>query len=102
MKPTKPTSRNQGEGDRVAARHYNEQASEFVAQGRVDEAAKEAEAFVEADPQAAKSAEQKAKRGPHATKVSVDDLVNMGRSVVDRVKPYVDRAVSRIKSKLDR
>jgi hypothetical protein len=34
--------------------------------------------------------------------VSVDELVNMGRSVVERAKPYVERAVSKIKSKLHR
>jgi hypothetical protein len=102
MKPTNPTGKNQGEGDRVSARRYNKNASEFVAEGRVEAAATEAESFVESEPQEAAAAERKAKRGPHPTKVSVDELVNMGRSVVDRAKPYVERAVSKIKSKLNR
>lgn len=98
----KPTNRNQGEGDKVSARRYNKNASEFVAEGRVEQAAKEAEEFVESEPQEAASAERKAKRGPHPTKVSVDELVNMGRTVIDRAKPYVERAVSKVKSKLSR
>jgi hypothetical protein len=102
MKPTK-TNGNQGEGDRVSARHYNDAASEFAADdAKVDEAARDAATYVEADPEDAKQAERTAKRGPKGTRVSVDELVDMGRSVVDRVKPYVDRAISRVKSKLNR
>lgn len=102
MKPTNRTG-NQGEGDRVSARHYNEAASKYAEQdGKVDEAARDAAAYVEADPADAKRAERVAKRGPHGTRISVDELVGMGRSIVDRVKPYVDRAIARVKSKLDR
>lgn len=102
MKPTNPNG-NQGEGDRVSARHYNDAASEFAADdGQVDKAAREAAAYVEAEPADAKRAESTAKRGPKGTRVSVDELVDMGRSIVDRVKPYVDRAIARVKSKLDR
>lgn len=94
---------NQGEGNRTAARHYNDAASEFAANDqKVDEAAHEAAAYVEAEPEDAKQAERKAKRGPKGTRVSVDELVEMGRSVMDRVKPYVDRVIARVKSKLDR
>lgn len=39
--------RNEGEGNRTAARHYNEGAQEFVKAGRVDNAAKEAERAIE-------------------------------------------------------
>jgi hypothetical protein len=104
MKPTKPTGNgNQGEGDRVSARHYNDAASEFAADdAKVDRAARDAASYVEAEPDEAKRAERTAKRGPKGTRVSVDELVDMGRSIVDRVKPYVDRAIARVKSKLDR
>lgn len=34
--------------------------------------------------------------------VSVDELVKMGRTVMDRVKPYVNRAIARVKSTLNR
>lgn len=102
MKPTS-SNQNQGEGNRTAARHYNDAASEFAADDeKVEEAARDAAAYVDADPEDAKHAERVAKRGPKGTRVSVDELVDMGRSVVERVKPYVDRAIARVKSKLDR
>ena len=69
---------------------------------KVDEAAHEAAAYVDAEPADAKQAERTAKRGPKGTRVSVDELVDMGRSVVDRVKPMVDRAIARVKSTLNR
>ncbi len=34
--------KNQGEGNREAARHYNEQTREFVQSGKVDQAAADA------------------------------------------------------------
>lgn len=34
--------RNQGEGDRESARHYNENTKKFVESGKVDEAARKA------------------------------------------------------------
>lgn len=102
MKPTNPNG-NQGEGDKVSARHYNEAASKFAADDdKVDEAAHEAAAYVDAEPADAKQAERAAKRGPQGTRVSVDELVDLGRSVVDRVKPIVDRAIARVKSTLNR
>lgn len=104
MKPTIPADPNrkdpnQGEGDRMSARTYNMHAQEFVAEGKVDEAARDAAQFVESEPAEAQRAEAAARRGPRGTKVSVDELVGMGRSVIDRVRPYVARAVDRIKSK---
>lgn len=39
--------RNEGEGNRTAAREYNEKTKDFVESGRVDEAAKEAEHAIE-------------------------------------------------------
>lgn len=102
MKPNDPNG-NQGEGDRVSARHYNEAASEFAADdNKVDRAARTAASYVDAEPADAKRAERTAKRGPKGTSVSIDELIELGRSVVDRVKPYVDRAIARVKSKLDR
>ncbi len=91
---------NQGEGDKVSARHYNRQAEAFVADGKVDSAARDAAQFVEAEPDEAARAERKAKRGPSSTKVSVDELIAKGRTVIDRVRPYVDRVVDRVKSRL--
>jgi hypothetical protein len=105
MKPHNPGQHgkdpNQGEGDRTASRHYNRDVREFVADGKVEEAAREAKDFVEREPEEADRAERKAKRGPNAT-LSVDDLVAKARSVVDRVKPALQRASSSIRSRLSR
>jgi hypothetical protein len=102
MKPMNENG-NQGEGNRTAARHYNDAASEFAENDqKVEQAARDAASYVEAEPEDAKRAESQAKRGPKGTRVSVDELVEMGRSVMDRVKPYVDRVIARVKSKLDR
>ena len=93
---------NQGEGDKVSARHYNRQAESFVADGKVEQAARDAERFVEAEPDEAARAERKAKRGPHPTKVSVDELIAKSRTVIDRVRPIVDRVVDRVKSRFSK
>ena len=39
--------RNEGEGNRTAARHYNEAQQRFVKSGKVDEKAREAEKAIE-------------------------------------------------------
>lgn len=94
---------NQGEGDKTSARHYNRQVREFVADGKVDEAAREAAHFVEAEPDEANRAERAARKGPrHGTRVSVDELVAKGRTVIDRVRPMVERVVDRVRTRLGR
>jgi hypothetical protein len=101
MKPEKPTrDPNQGEGDRIAANHYNQQVRDFVAGGKVEPAAYDAEAYVVRNPADAARAERKAKRGPAKTRVSLDELVTMGRTVIERVRPMVDRAVGKVRSRL--
>jgi hypothetical protein len=104
MKPEKPTQRdaNQGEGDRISARHYNKGVHEFVSGGKVEPAARDAEAYVTRDPEDAERAERRAKRGPRGTRVSLDELMAMGRTVVDRVRPIVDRAVGRLRTRFGR
>lgn len=100
MKPTN-SDRNQGEGDRKSARRYNRKLREFISQGKVDPAAREAEAYVEHAPGDAERAERAAKRGPSArgTKVSVDELVAKGRTVFDRMRPLVSRVVARARKR---
>ncbi len=93
---------NQGEGDKASAREYNRQVQDFVADGKVDDAARDAARFVDEEPGEAKRAEQRAKRGPTSTKVTVDELIARGRSVIDRVRPIVDRVVDRVKSRLSK
>lgn len=93
---------NQGEGDKVSARHYNREVREFIADGKVDEAAREAAHYVESDPRDADRAEKQARKGPTASKVSVEVLVAKGRTVIDRVRPMVDKVVERVRSRLSR
>lgn len=42
-------SKNEGEGNRTAARHYNEATKKFVESGKVDSAAHEAEKAIESE-----------------------------------------------------
>ncbi len=101
MKPenTKPRDPNQGEGDKVAARHYNEQLREFVAGDKVQPAAREAKAYVDEHPIEAKRAERAAKRGP-GTRISLDELLAKGKSIVDSARPVVERAVGRLRARI--
>lgn len=50
-------AKNQGEGDREAARHYDEKTREFVESGKVEEAARNAEP----DPEAERKGKERAK-----------------------------------------
>jgi hypothetical protein len=100
MNSDKPTQRgaNQGEGDRVSARHYNQQLREFVEGGKVEPAAQGAESYVEHNPVEAARAERTARRGPRHGKL--DGLIAMGRSVVERGRPVVARAVGKLRARL--
>ncbi len=106
MKSQPPTnhgnSANQGEGDKASARHYNDKVREFVAEGKVDEAARDAKAFVESSPREADRAERKARKGPTGSRVSLEELMAKGRGLVDRVRPMVERATAKLRSRLNR
>lgn len=104
MKPEKPTQRdaNQGEGDPASARHYNQQLREFIAGGKVDPAAHDAEAYVVNQPEEAARAERRARRGPQGTRISLDEMVAKSRTVVDRVRSIVDRALGRLRARFGR
>ncbi len=93
---------NQGEGDKVSAQHYNREVREFIADGKVDEAAREAAHYIETEPRDAERAERKARKSPASSKVSIDELVAKGRTVIERVRPIVDRVVARVRSRLSR
>jgi hypothetical protein len=43
------TDRNEGEGNKTAARHYNEKTEAFAKSGRVEKGARDAEKAVEGD-----------------------------------------------------
>lgn len=97
MKPDKPTQdENQGEGDRTSARRYARHVREFVATGQVEPAARSADDYVERHPEAAARAEREARRGPR-TRVSLDELIAKGRTLVDRVESAARRIADRIR-----
>ncbi len=106
MKPdnsSRSGDKNQGEGDKASARHYNRNVREFVADGKVEEAARDAKFYVEKNPHDAERAEKQAQRGPSArTRVSVDELVAKGRTVIDRVRPMFDRVAAKVRSRFGR
>jgi hypothetical protein len=94
---------NQGEGDRASARRYDRHVREFIAKGKVPDAANEAKSFVEEEPAEAERAEQAAKRGPRGTRlVSVDEIVAKGHSMVERMRPFIGRALGTLRAKFGR
>lgn len=93
---------NQGEGDRISARRYDKHVRDFIDEGKVDSAANEARGYVESDPAGAEAAEEAAKRGPSARRASVDDLVAKGHSLIERVRPMVERTVDNLKKRFGR
>lgn len=96
MKPDKPTQdENQGEGDRVSARRYDQNLREFIAHGKVEPSARQAEDYVERSPKDAARAERTAKRGPEPTRVSLDELMAKGRTMIDRVRNLATRITRR-------
>lgn len=58
--------------------------------------------YVERQPEDAMHAERTHRRGPRPTRVSLDELIDMGRTVVDRVRPYVERGVGRLRARFHR
>jgi hypothetical protein len=94
--------RNQGEGDRTSARRYDRHVREYVDEGKVADAAKEAKSYVEREPEEARAAEAAAKRGPSGRVMSVDEMVAKGHSVLERMRPVVSRALGRLRTRFGR
>lgn len=69
---------------------------------KVPDAASEAKAYVERDPDGAARGEYAARRGTHDRRVSVDELVAKGHTVLERVRPLVQRAVAGLRARLGR
>ena len=59
------TQRNEGEGNKTAAREYNESQRRFAETGKVEEKAREAEKALNSDEQELKRAEAVGKRHSH-------------------------------------
>ena len=103
MKPDKPGhDENQGEGDRVTARRGQRYVREFAPGGEVEPAAHGAEAHVGRAPDDAERSDLGARRGPRPTKVSLDELVARGHTVLDRVESLVRRVAGRLGSRAGR
>ena len=88
-----------GEGDRVSARRYDRHVREFIAEGRVPDAADDARTYVDSHPDDAEKSERKAQRGPHSRFVSLDQLVAKGQSMIERVRPIVRRAATKLRNR---
>ncbi len=58
------SNENQGEGDKISATRYNNDVRDFIKQGKVEGAARNARDFVESQPLAAARAERQGKAGP--------------------------------------
>jgi hypothetical protein len=98
MKLDKPTQDgNQTEGDRIPGQHYHRRVREFVASGRVGPAARDAERYVERAPDDAARAEAEARHGPRSPRVSVDELVAKGHTVIGRMEALVRRIADRFR-----
>ncbi|MBA2541804.1 MAG: hypothetical protein H0V17_19325 [Deltaproteobacteria bacterium] len=82
---------NEGEGNRTAARSYNDGLQSFIASDKVEPAAQEAKQFVDHNPTQAERDEMAGKAGPRPLVRRVEELVTEGRAMVDR-------AVTRVKS----
>lgn len=91
MKLDKPTQDgNPFEADQRRVR-------EFVAGGRVEPSARDAERHVERAPDDAARAEAEARRGPRSPRVSVDELVARGHTVLGRMEALVRRIAGRFR-----
>lgn len=99
MRMSQDKDPNQGEGDRASARRYDNNVREFVAEGRVPDAARDARDYVDHEPEDASKAEATAKRGPSGRWASVDEIVTKGHSVLERIKPAVERAVGSLRAR---
>jgi len=58
------SDKNQGEGDKISAQRYNKDLRSFIAEGKVDPAARNARDFVDTQPDLAARDERNAKHGP--------------------------------------
>src|SRR3989442_388907 len=90
---------NQGEGDRKSARRYDRHVREYIAEGKVPDAASEAKSYVERDPDEAAKAEREARRPRGERWASVDELVAKGHTVIDRAQRILDRMRARLSRK---
>ncbi len=86
MSKRKQFGPNQGEGDKASARKYNANVRQFVAAHKVDDAARTAKEFLEANPAEAAADEAKATAGPHPIAGRIEELITEGKAMVGRAR----------------
>lgn len=88
---------NQGEGDKASARKYNEKAMQFAGSNKVEQAAKEAKDFVDANPAEARADEEIAKAGPSPIRTRINELVTEGKAMLAKAKAKFQEMTNRQK-----
>jgi hypothetical protein len=97
MKPDKPIDDgNPGEGDHLSTRRHARNVREFVAGSKGEPAARNAEIRIEPQTAEAGRAERQVRRALRPTKVTIDELVAKGHTVIDRLGALVHRVADRI------
>ncbi len=91
----KRTGKNEGEGSRSADHSYTSGLQSFIAEDKVEPAAQEAKAFVEQHPTEAERDEMAGKAGPKPFVRRIEELATEGKAMFDR-------AVSRVKSIIEK
>ena len=88
--------RNEGEGNRTAARDYNDGLQSFLATTDIEPAAREAKRFVDSHPAEASAAERKASEGPAPIRRRLEELISEVRAIatrlINRGKKITERA----------
>ena len=94
----KPADKNQGEGNREAARHYNDAATKFADSDQVADAAKRAKELLDEQPVESAQAEADALAGPHPVKKRVEELILEGKAMVKGVTSKVSELLGKPKN----
>jgi hypothetical protein len=84
-------ARNQGEGNRDAARSYEAKLKEFIRSGRVEPAAKDAASAVDGPEGPELRAAEEAGKAPAQTSV-VEAMVGVGRALFDHARAKLHHA----------
>ena len=91
--------RNEGEGNRTAARDYNDGLQSFLATTDIEPAAREAKQFVDSHPAEASAAERKASEGPAPIRRRIEELISEGRAIATRLIARGKKMIERARAK---
>jgi hypothetical protein len=104
MKPEDPRRRDpkRADGNRISDVHDHRRVHEPDAGHKVGSSPRDAEPHVALPPRVIANAERRARRGRRSTRVSIDELIAKGQSVIDRVRPAVERTVGKLRARFTR